>query len=61
MTTQIANIATPAQILEPHEDTMESNPFRLGVLGTLLAILFTVLFAAVVVYDFMTLQIGSPL
>ncbi len=53
-----AMAGTPAR--EPHEEIMESHPIGLGVMGTLVAILFALLFAAIVVHDLTTGQVGSP-
>lgn len=49
-----------APALDPHEDIMAPQPISLGVIGTLVAILFALSFAAIVVHDLTTGQVGSP-
>jgi hypothetical protein len=67
MAMQIAHFAplsapamTGAPALDLHEDIMASHPIGLSVTGTIAAILFALLFAAIVVHDLTTGQVGSP-
>jgi hypothetical protein len=67
MATQIAHFApfagfamASAPALDTHEDTMVSHPIGLSVTGTIVVILCALLFAAIVVHDLTTGQVGSP-